>query len=230
MARRRRKRRKRRPGGWRRCVDRTSGARAVRRRAQLVALARAFARRRSIILLDEPFSALIVLLTIRAARGACTAPGLGLTTLQVTHDFTEAGCWVTSRFCSTAAARCSRDTGRRLPAPGVALYRRVLGAENVLAGTVLDDVAPDWLEGESAAIAHGYRAIEFSTGPLTLYTVGDFVGRSRRDRRQEIVLSPEAPSGWRAIGSRGTWSEIATLGALTRVTVDAQRRACWLHR
>jgi molybdate transport system regulatory protein len=87
---------------------------------------------------------------------------------------------------------------------------------------VLDDVAPDWLEGESAAVAHGYRAIEFTSGPLTLYTVGDFpVGEGYAViRAEEIVLSLEAPSGSARNRFRGTVSEVATLGALTRVTVD----------
>ena len=193
---------------------------------QLVALARAFARRPSIILLDEPFSArdprrrTIVRREVRALHREW-----GLTTLQVTHDFTEAGLLgdVAILLDSGRALQWGspEDVFRRPASPYIAEF---LGAENVLAGKVrvLDDVAPDWLEGEPAAVAHGYRAIEFTSGPLTLYTVGDFpVGDGYAViRAEEIVLSPEAPMGSARNRFRGTVSELATLGALTRVTVD----------
>jgi len=193
---------------------------------QLVALARAFARRPAVMLLDEPFSALdprrrtLVRREVRALHREW-----GLTTLQVTHDFTEAG------LLGDVAVLL--DTGRALQsgAPDE-LFRRpaspyiaeFLGAENVLAGTmrVLEEHAPDWLEGEAATIAHGYRAIEFTSGPLTLYTVGDFpaVAGHAVIRAEEIVLSPEAPSGSARNRYRGVVVEIATLGALTRVTIE----------
>jgi len=193
---------------------------------QLVALARAFARRPAVILLDEPFSALdprrrtIVRREVRALHREW-----GLTTLQVTHDFTEAGLLgdVAILLDGGRALQSGspEDVFRRPASPYIAEF---LGAENVLAGKVrvLDDVAPDWFEGEPAAIAHGYRAIEFSTGPLTLYTVGDFpVGDGYAViRAEEIVLSLEAPSGSARNRFRGTVSELATLGALTRVTVE----------
>ena len=193
---------------------------------QLVALARAFACRPSVVLLDEPFSSLdprrrtIVRREVRALHREW-----GLTTLQVTHDFTEAGLLGDVAVLLDAGRALQsgtpEDVFRRPASPYIAEF---LGAENVLAGTVhvLDDRAPDWLEGESPPLSHGYRAIEFTAGALTLYTIGDFpagVGYAVI-RAEEIVLSLEPPTGSARNRFRGVVAEQATLGALTRVTVD----------
>ncbi len=193
---------------------------------QLVALARAFARRPAVVLLDEPFSALdprrrtIVRREVRALHREW-----GVTTLQVTHDFTEAGLLgdVAILLDSGRALQSGApdEVFRRPASPYIAEF---LGAENVLAGTVrvLDERAPDWLEGDPAPIAHGYRAIEVTAGLLTLYTIGDFPAGEGYAviRAEEIVLSLEPPTGSARNRFRGTVSELATLGALTRVTVD----------
>lgn len=193
---------------------------------QLVALARAFARRPAIVMLDEPFSALdprrrtIVRREVRALHREW-----GLTTLQVTHDFTEAGLLGDVAILLDGGRALQSGTPeevfRRPASPYIAEF---LGAENVLAGAVrlLEDRAPDWLEGEPSPIAHGNRAIEFTAGPLTLYTVGDFPQGDGYAviRAEEIVLSLDAPVGSARNRFRGVVSEIATLGALTRVAVD----------
>jgi len=193
---------------------------------QLVALARAFARRPSTVLLDEPFSALdprrrtIVRREVRALHREW-----GLTTLQVTHDFTEAGLLGDVAILLDGGRALQSGTPeevfRRPASPYIAEF---LGAENVLAGTarVLDERAPDWLEGEPAPIAHGYRALEFASGPLTLYVVGDFPAGAGYAviRAEEIVLSLAQPDGSARNRFSGVVSELATLGALTRVTVD----------
>lgn len=193
---------------------------------QLVALARAFARRPQVVLLDEPFSALdprrrtIVRREVRAVHREW-----GLTTLQVTHDFTEAGL--------LGDVAILLDGGRALQSgapeevfrrPASSYIAEFLGAENVLAGTAraLDDRAPDWLEGESVRLSHGNRAIEFAAGELTLYGIGDFPDGAGYAviRAEEIVLSLASPDGSARNRFRGVVSEVATLGALTRVTVD----------
>ena len=195
---------------------------------QLVALARAFARHPAAVLLDEPFSALdprrrtIVRREVRNLHREW-----GLTTLQVTHDFTEAGLLgdVAVLLDGGRALQwgAPEEVFRRPASPYIAEF---LGAENVLAGTVrvLAEAEPDWLDGEPASLAHGHRAIEFTAGPLTLYTVGDFpLGAGYAViRAEEIVLSLEPPAGSARNRFRGVVSELATLGALTRVTVDVE--------
>jgi ABC-type Fe3+/spermidine/putrescine transport system ATPase subunit len=149
----------------------------------------------------------------------------GFTALQVTHDFTEAG------LLGDVAVLL--DAGRVLQfGPPEQVFRKpaspyiaeFLGAENVFAGTarVLAEAAPDWLEGDPASIAHGNHAIEFTSGPLTLYTVG-----SAGDgpcyaviRSEEVTLSlaPQATSARNEF--RGRVVEVGTLGAFARVTLD----------
>jgi len=66
--------------------------------------------------------------------------------------------------------------------------------------------------------------MEFSSGPLTLYVVGDFPAGAGYAviRAEEIVLSLVPPDGSARNRFRGLVSELATLGALTRVTVDVE--------
>jgi molybdopterin-binding protein len=195
---------------------------------QLVALARAFARRSSIVLLDEPFSAL------DPRRRAATRREVralhrerGFTALQVTHDFTEAGL--------LGDVAILLDGGRVLQyGPPDAVFRKpkspyiaeFLGAENVLAGTsrVLADTSPDWTEPLAPDAAAGYHAIEFTTGPLTIYAVGVPVEGAGYAviRAEEVVLSPNPmPSSARNV-FRGRVSEVATAGAFARVTLEVE--------
>ena len=161
---------------------------------QLVSLARALAHRPAVLLLDEPFSALDPRRRGKTRREVrALHREWGFTALQVTHDFTEAGL--------LGDVAILLDAGRVLQyGPPEQVFRRpaspyiaeFLGAENVFAGTarVLAEAAPDWLEGDRGA-AHGYHAIEFTSGPLTLYTVGNAADGPCYAvvRSEEVVLS-----------------------------------------
>jgi molybdopterin-binding protein len=192
---------------------------------QLVAIARALATRPPILLLDEPFSALdprrrsTVRREIRAIHREW-----GTTVLQVTHDFTEAGL--------LGDVAILLDGGRVLQyGPPDEVFRKpaspyiaeFLGAENVLAGTVhvLGDVAPDWLVEEGPMPERRYHPIEFKSGSLTVYTVGDAHDGSAYAviRAEEILLSTAPWSSSARNQFAGVVDEIATLGALTRVTL-----------
>lgn len=193
---------------------------------QLVAIARALAPKPRVLLLDEPFSALdprrrtLVRREVRAI-----ARELGITVLQVTHDFTEAGL--------LGDIAILLDQGRVLQSgPPERLFREpaspyiaeFLGAENVFAGEVryLDDAAPELVDGAMELLARGQRAIEFRAGALTFYTVGDApAGEGHAVIRAEEVLISAAPQSSSARNQfRGVVSEVATTGALTRVTVE----------
>jgi molybdopterin-binding protein len=195
---------------------------------QLVALARALAPRPAVLLLDEPFSALDPRSRVAVRREVrALHREWGLTTLQVTHDFTEAGL--------LGDVAILLDAGRVLQygapdhvfrEPASPYIAEFLGAENVFAGTVqvLGEVAPDWLAGEPAALARGHHALEFRTGPLSIYTVGEASpgGGYAVIRAEEVLIALEAHPSSARNQFRGQISEIATLGALTRVTVDVE--------
>ena len=192
---------------------------------QLVALSRALAHRPSVLLLDEPFSAL------DPRRRETTRRELrrihrewGTTVLQVTHDFTEAGL--------LGDVAILLDGGRVLQSgrpedvfrkPASSYVAEFLGAENVFAGTarLLADASPDWSAGEGAG--SGHHAVEFKAGPLTIYAIASSVESPGYAviRAEEVMLSLEPnPSTSARNHFRGRITEISTLGALTRVALD----------
>ena len=195
---------------------------------QLVALARALARRPRLLLLDEPFGALdprrraVIRREVRALHRAW-----GLTTLQVTHDFAEAGMLGDQAILLDGGRVLQVGTPaevfRRPASPYVAEF---LGAENVLGGVARDlgEAAPDWIDSAPGEFAHGHRAFAFETDGLTLYAVGDFAPGAGHAviRAEEITLARDQSHDSARNRFAGRVTELATLGALTRVTIDVR--------
>jgi len=195
---------------------------------QLVSLARTFARRPSILLLDEPFGALDPRRRAQTRREVrALHREWRLTILQVTHDFTEAGLLGDVAILldrgRVLQSGAPEQVFRRPASPYIAEF---LGAENVFAGTAhaLAEQAPDWLEGEPVELAHGYHAIEFRSGPLVIYTVGQAAEGPCYAviRAEEVVLSLEPQSTSARNLFRGRVIEMSTLGAFARVTLDVR--------
>ena len=211
-----------------RCGAAALGERPVRSLSggerQLVAIARALASRPSTLLLDEPFNALdprrraAVRRQLRAFQRERS-----LTTLQVTHDFTEAGL--------LGDVAILLDAGRVLqsgsPAtvfrkPATPYVAEFLGAENVFAGTVSEtkaDMSPAY---RSEGIPE--RMVEFRTESISFSALSSAPEGSAYAviRAEEIVVSREPLTVSARNQLRGVVTEVAELGALTRVVIDVR--------
>jgi molybdopterin-binding protein len=191
---------------------------------QLVALARALARRPQFLLLDEPYSALdprnraAVRREVRAVHAE-----LRCTVLHVTHDFGEAGLLGDVAILldrgRVLQAGAPEDVFRRPATPYVANF---LGAENIFAGEVkvLEHSAPDWADDSPPAA--DAAPVVFTTGGLTMYALAPASSGHAHAilRAEEISLSREASVSSMRNQFRGRVVDLAPAGGLTRVTVD----------
>jgi molybdate transport system ATP-binding protein len=208
---------------WSRDVRSLSGG-----ERQLVALARALARRPGVLLLDEPFSALDPRRRAHVRREVrALHREWALTVLQVTHDFAEAGLLGDVAVLLDAGqvlqAGPPDDVFRKPASPYIAEF---LGAENVFAGTVVrtegTSLADDEVEATDGPAAH-VQALEFRmAGGLTMVAVGDAPpGPACAVIRAEEVVISRAPAASSVRNAyRGVVADVATTGALTRVTID----------
>ena len=191
---------------------------------QLVALARALARRPEVLLLDEPFGALDPRRRAAVRREVRTLYyERRFTVLHVTHDFAEAGALgdtLAVLDCGKLLQQGAPETVLRKPAtPWIADF---VGAENVLAGDArpIRDTSPDWRDGSD--LEELEHAVAFNTGALTLYALGHVLPGPAHAviRAEEIMLS----LGPRTTSVRnqfhGVVSDVSAAGALTRVTVQ----------
>ena len=194
-------------------MSRTVGALSGGER-QLVALARALAPRPDILLLDEPFAALDPRSRGRVRRELrAIHREHGITVLQVTHDFAEAGTLGDLAILLDGGRLVqAAEPARLFSRPVSAAAAQFLGAENVYAG-VATPIAP----GEESA----ERAMRFQSGGLVLVGMGDRDGDAHAVvRGEDVTLARERPGASSARNVLdGRVVEIVTHGALSQVTV-----------
>jgi molybdopterin-binding protein len=186
--------------------------------SQVVALVRALAPRGDILLLDEPFAALDPRGRTRVRRELqALQREQGLTVLQVTHDFAEAGTLGDLALLMDGGRLVQSGTPTELfRRPATSTAAEFLGAENIYAGTVRRDVQGD---------AEGPDALTFSAGPLTLAAIGRVAPGPAHAviRGEDVALSRDAQAH---ASARNVFAasvvEVVVSGVVARVTLDVQ--------
>ena len=132
---------------------------------QLVALARALAARPSVLLLDEPFAALDPRRRVAVRREVrALQREWGLTVLQVTHDFAEAGLLGDVAILLDAGRVLQQGAPEHVfRRPASRYVAEFLGAENVFAGDARMESG-----GRGAKGVDAEALIEFRTGGLEI--------------------------------------------------------------
>ena len=180
---------------------------------QVVALARALASEPDVLLLDEPFAALDSRrrTSIRAELRRIHRVA-GVTILQVTHDFIEAGTY------GDVAIVLDNGTTAQVDPPDV-LFRKpatvavadFLGFENVFSGQV-----------SSSGVDVGSKLLTFHGAGIDLVGVGDHPGGAGHAviRAEDVTLAREAPGASSARNIlRGVVVSVSRHGVLAHVTI-----------
>src|SRR5216110_2113541 len=180
---------------------------------QLVAIARALARRPEVLLLDKPFAALDPRRRVAVRRELRTIYfERRFTVLQVTHDFHEAGLLgdvgiVLDRGRVLQVGK-PEELFRKPASPVVADF---LGAENVFAGVAkpIRDEAPDLMVSHDPEDVE--HAVAFTTGDITLYALGHVIPGTAHAviRADDVSLSRAASASSVRNQFRGTVTDIA---------------------
>lgn len=181
---------------------------------QLVAMARALAPRPDILLLDEPFTALDPRSRARARRAVhALQREQGITVLQVTHDFAEAGTLGdVAIVLESGRVVQMAEPARLFRKPASGAVAEFLGADNVYAGHIRRQL-------DSAT---GAESLHFTGEGLELVGTGDVQegGGHAVIRGEEVVVSTETPGPSSARNVlRGEVLEVLADLMLARVTI-----------
>jgi molybdopterin-binding protein len=184
--------------------------------SQVVALVRALAPRGDILLLDEPFAALDPRSRTRVRRELqALQREQGLTVLQVTHDFGEAGVLGDIALLMDGGRLVQSGTPTELfRRPATSAAAEFLGAENIYAGVARRDVQ---------GVVDGPDAVTFSAGRLTLAAISEVAPGPAHAviRGEDVSLSREAqPHGSARNVFAATVVEVVIAGVVARVTLD----------
>ncbi|MBI1748785.1 MAG: ABC transporter ATP-binding protein [Acidobacteria bacterium] len=183
---------------------------------QRIALARALAPERQVLLLDEPLSALDppnrreVRRELRALHKQ-----LAMTTLHVTHDFEEA-LVLADRVAVIQAGEIVQIGPPEIVfrQPKSTFVAEFLGVENLFRGEITDC---DKSQSPHEKIFNA----RFQAGPLRLSVVAEREGPAYAAiRSEEIIVSRDQPHSSALNNLYGTVTHIETTGPLVRLTLD----------